>query len=431
MSVFKAVWSSLRGAYLACNPSASRAEGIVRGIFYLTCLQVVFLTPYVVIIPGERSNVFSGLLCAVSLLAAWLVVGRRTVDRKSPEIVISIVLTALVVLSGLFSSTPGSSSARGFVVLASGLGGFWCARILLASEEARRFFQYFSLVVLGVLLALCLAGYLIFASVERFVDVNAHPLADRILLLWFAPLSLLFGGSVPAWGTAVPMLCVSYLVFYLSNLRSAILIPLVLALVAVSFGALRLRHFLVIIVLAVAAMAFFFQKLPTWKMGKEFEPAYYRVENYLFSWHVALKHPWLGIGLRAPREEFLADYQIKYPYTTKEKFTNSVRLLRTSENTFLTFMAELGFPFLILYTASLVILLKRLIRSFGGSPGTVFFHPLALLLPITAGILHFQVLDGLLLPQISWFFHILLGLIPFDQSDPGNEQGKQHSTGAQ
>jgi ABC-type uncharacterized transport system YnjBCD ATPase subunit len=35
-----------------------------------------------------------------------------------------------------------------------------------------------------------------------------------------------------------------------------------------------------------------------------------------------------------------------------------------------------------------------------------------LLLPLTASLLHFQFFDGLLFPQLSWFFHILLGLIP-------------------
>jgi hypothetical protein len=41
-----------------------------------------------------------------------------------------------------------------------------------------------------------------------------------------------------------------------------------------------------------------------------------------------------------------------------------------------------------------------------------YLPALALLLPIAAGLLHFQVFDGLLNPQISWFFHVLLGMIP-------------------
>jgi len=147
-------------------------------------------------------------------------------------------------------------------------------------------------------------------------------------------------------------------------------------------------------------------------MGKEAEPVYYRLENYGFSWSIAVRHPVLGIGLRAPREEFLNDYEIKYPYVTREKFADSVKGITTSDNIFLTFMADLGFPFLLLYSFSLIVLLIRLVRRVVAPPSASFLPPLALLLPVSAGLLYFQVYDGLLFPQISWFFHILLGLIP-------------------
>ncbi len=62
-----------------------------------------------------------------------------------------------------------------------------------------------------------------------------------------------------------------------------------------------------------------------------------------------------------PRDTYLEGYSIKYPYVTKEKFSGSVNWVVSSENIFLTFMAELGFPFLLLYTFSLGYLLFRLI----------------------------------------------------------------------
>jgi len=36
-----------------------------------------------------------------------------------------------------------------------------------------------------------------------------------------------------------------------------------------------------------------------------------------------------------------------------------------------------------------------------------------LLFPLTVALVHYQLFDGLLFPQSCWFFHLLLGLIPF------------------
>jgi hypothetical protein len=268
--------------------------------------------------------------------------------------------------------------------------------------------------MLAGILVVSLVSFFYRGDIFQILDANPHPLESRILILWFAPLALLFEKSGPARIGAALLLAVSYLVFCLSEVRSVILITLMLCLLAAFWGALRFKHLLLIFIPLLAIIPYFYYHLPHWKigLGKEHEPAYYRVENYPFSWHIALKHPFLGIGLRAPREEFLRDYEIKYPYVTRERFVQTLARVRTSENIFLTFMVEVGFPFLILYLFSLVILFRRLVHRVAMPASACCLPPLALLLPLTAALLHFQVLDGLLLPQISWFFHILLGLIP-------------------
>jgi predicted membrane metal-binding protein len=53
-----------------------------------------------------------------------------------------------------------------------------------------------------------------------------------------------------------------------------------------------------------------------------------------------------------------------------------------------------------------------------------YFPPLALFLPITAVLLHSILYDSLLYPQVSWFFHLLLGLIPLR---PGRGLGEPYS----
>ena len=144
----------------------------------------------------------------------------------------------------------------------------------------------------------------------------------------------------------------------------------------------------------------------------EYEPAYYRVENFAFSWHIAVHHPLLGIGLLTPRNEFLKDYDIKYPYVTRENFSNSLKSIIVADNMFLTFMVGAGFPLLLLYCFSLTILLGRLVGSLGTDLPATPIPPLALFLPLVGALLTFFVYDILLHPQVCWFFHLLLGLIP-------------------
>ena len=256
--------------------SLSFAPKIVWIFFFGTSLQLAFLQPYIQLIPGERANVFSGLLCAITL-GAILIFSPKALKKQPFEVSISIVLALLMVLSGLFSSTPGSSSARGFVILASGLGGFWSARALITSDNSQRIFLWFSFIMLAGILLLSLISYLFAGNVHHFLDANPHTLADRILLLWFAPLALLLGSAGPARIVAAVLLMLSYLLFYLSDLRSVVIIPVVLCLLAFWFGALRFKYLVVFFLLLGAIIMFFFQHLPREKIGKEFEPAYYRV----------------------------------------------------------------------------------------------------------------------------------------------------------
>lgn len=399
---------ALKELYRTATPS----EKVVWLFFCFTSAHLAFLQPYIDLVPGERSKVFSGLLCAISVAAAWVVYSKRRPSSRSPEFIVSMLLAALIALSSMFSLIPESSSFRGFVVFASAFGGFWCARMLLATKPAQAVFLWLCMFLLAGIIVLCLIGYAARGEVQYLVDTNPHPVADRMMLLFFAPLTFILGGEGLGVAAGVTLFVLAYVVFYLSNLRSAMLIPLMLGVLAVLLGALRLRYFIALLIPLAVVIALFFHKLPWIKIGPEYEPAYYRAENYPFSWHIATKHPWLGIGLRAPRDQFLQDYEIKYPYVTKEKLAESVKNIVSSENIFLTFMAELGFPFVLLYSLSVGCLVVRLVRIARCGDPTAVVPPIALLLSVAAGLVHFQVLDGLLHPQISWFFHILLGMVP-------------------
>jgi len=397
-----------------CARPETFLEGIAFGLFLFTSFQAALLFPDITFIQGERAKLFPGLLAGLSLLAAILFGRRSSAWWTKPEIAASTVLAALIMASSLMSEAWESSLLRGFVVVASGLGGFWCARILLHSAGRQWFFVGFCAALLFLVGVMGLVGYFNAGDIIEYLDVNPHPLACRILLLSFAPVALIMLRRVLPIAIGLSLLGLSYSIFLFSNLRSAALIPVVLAFVAAAYRILKLRYLLISFVPIMLALAFFFSQLPEVKKGLalESEPTYYRIENYPFSLHIALKHPWLGIGLRAPRESYLADYEMSYPYVSKEIFADSVRRIVTSENTFLNFMVDLGFPFLLLYLACLGSLFSKLIRATRNPFKFDTIPPLAILLALTAGVLHFLVLDGLLHAHISWFFHILLGLIP-------------------
>lgn len=386
------------------------AEKITWLLFAATCSQLALQWPYVVLVPGVRTNLFSGLLCFLTLAAAWIL-GRRGLTYKSPEVLVSAALSLLATVSALHSPTPLSSSYRVLVLLASGLGGFWCARLLLNTPENQRRFRNLCLVLLAAVLLLSLAGYGATGEIHHYLFKGSnHPLITVIYLLSFAPLTLLGEKSRPRKGVAVVLLVLGYAILCLSQRLSVIFIPLGLGILGALWGALRWRHLVAALGVAAVIIGLSVHQISWFKLSTSYPV--YRVENIFFSWSIAKQHPVWGIGLRAPRDQFLEAYQIKYPYETRKQFVKNVDLLVTPDNQILTFMTGLGFPFTILYCLAVLILLLKLKGTVGRPPAGGSLPPLALLFSLGLALVHFQVYDGLLFAQDSWFFHILLGLIP-------------------
>ncbi|MGB6068490.1 MAG: O-antigen ligase family protein, partial [Desulfomonilaceae bacterium] len=395
------------------------AEKLVWLIFVAACFQLTFLVPYWVVVPGERTNVFSGIVCAVALVSTLLLTKNRWARLSRGEILVSLGLVILATASSLTSETPWSSSLRGFVLVASGLGGFWCSRIILKNIGAQKFFAYICAGLLACVLVLSCWDFFTERSVFDFLYSNPHPLVSMIFLLSFAPLSLV--AMRKPFITAcigVPLLVFAYAVLYLCGSRivsGVIISSLLMFIVAVlapvkSYRTVTLMA--VLLLMASCSTSNYIEHVSK----KSFSNIGYqegRMELYPFSWHIAKHHPFLGIGLRSPRVKYLQDYQIWHPALKPQDFVTIVKQDITSENILLCFMVDLGFPFLILYIFALVVLFSRLVRTgFGAVQGT-FFHPLALLLPLAGSFFHSLTTDTLLYPQICWYFFILLGLIPF------------------
>lgn len=395
----------------------TRGEKITWIFFAATSMQLAFQQPSLILMPGERTNLFSGLWCFLTLMVAILCRRPGSIRLKSPEFLISLSLTVMAVLSGLCSITPFSSSLRVLVLLASGLGGFWCARLLLDSPANQQRFQGLCLLLFAGIVLLSLAGYYASSSTSEggriyyFLRVHPQPLTSMILLLSFAPLALLRQASSPLIWAGIILLGLGFAALCLSMTVSVVLIPIVLVVLGTIMGTIRLKHLLLVLIPLVVTVGLFRHQIPWSKLTNKAH-LHYRLENYAFSWHIAKQHPLLGIGVRAPRENFLAGYQLAHPYVSHETFAENLADIVSADNNFLTLMTGLGLPFVITYSAAVIMLLVKLVGLAYHPPPGLAIHPLLLLFPVVVGLVQFQLFDGLLFPQNCWFFHIFLGLIP-------------------
>jgi O-Antigen ligase len=389
----------------------TRSEKVIWLFFAATSLQLAFLQPYITLAPGVRTNLFSGLLCFLTLAVALIFARQGAIRWKSPEFLVSAALVVLGVISALHSSLPLASSFRVFVLLASGLGGFWCARILLNTPKNQECFLWLCTFLLAAVVLLSLAGYLTSREIGHYFFKGAnHPLVNLIFLWSFAPLTLLGRKSRRLTLVGAILLVLSYVVLCLSQRLSVVFIPLGLGILGLVFGALRWKQVVVALLVIGTIIGFAAHRILWFKANPANEV--YRIENYFFSWSIAAQHPLLGIGLRVPREGFLKDYRLKFAHEPKEKFAMDVADIVTSDNQILTFLVGIGFPFTIIYGLAVLILLVKLIRVAGQPPPGLYLPPLAILFSLGLAVVHWQLYDGLLFPQDSWFFHVLLGLIP-------------------
>jgi O-antigen ligase len=392
----------------------SRAEKVLWIFFAGTSAQLTFHNPYLILVPGERTNLLAGLLCLLTLLAVLIWGRKEALKLKSPEFLVSGVLLVLAVVSAWLNGF--AASCRVFALLASGLGGFWTARILLDTPANQRRFEWLGLLLLTGLIPVSLASFFFTHDIGKVLNFNSHPLTDTIVLLSFGPLVFLAGGSRPLKCWAIITLGAGYLVLLLSKVVSAVVIPLAALLaVGIFFREVRPKHLILALLAGLLLIGLCFHKILWVKLTVSKMPYYlaYRLENYPFAWHVAKQHPIFGIGLRTPREEYLQDYRLRFPYYGEGKFPKKLHTDVSADNTFLTFVTGLGFPFVIIYGLALMGLFGKLIRLTWRPPPAPSLPPLALLLPLAMALAHFQVYDGLLYPQNCWFFHLLLGLIPW------------------
>lgn len=386
-------------------------------LFCLTTVQLVFQQPYIVILPDERAKVFSATLCLLTLVITILIGRDKHRFKFGADFWISVILSLIAILSGIFSIAPRQSLERVYVILSAGLGGYWCSKFLLTEPSFRRIFQWIVNALLLCVIFLSLLGLYLTGKPHQFIDFHWHPVGSRLLLMSFAPLTLLFGdvrrnraiGGI----ILVTNLIAIYIVGRYAFIESILVIPGIVSIIAFfvfKWTGTSRRIMAVILAVTIAAGIFFAYVNPK-KLNRDHVSVAYRVESLFFSIDIASRHPWLGNGLWAPRDAFFKDYTPYYPFVSKEQFSQWVKEYMTSEDLYLTFLADLGVPFVMLYFGGILYILIRLTQMNQRPGSKLGFHPTAILLPLLAECLRFFIVDDLFEPQISWFFHILLGLV--------------------
>jgi hypothetical protein len=397
-------------------------------IFLGVCFHLIFFIPSPTIIGIPRVKLYSGVVCAIALLSALWSARRKPRIGSNLEFLATIVLICLGILSGMLSKYPIEATYRTFVLWTSCAGGFWAARIVLASPERARQFILLTAPALGVVLILCLISYKIYGRIwhYHYVDTNEHALAGKIFMLWIGPLWLLREKSLYKKAIAIMLLLTSCAVFFLAYLKIAMLICPILLFIAVVVNLISLKRFLAIIIILSIPLGYVLTNLPPIKrFDPSIAPIFYRVEQYFVSFDIAKQNPILGIGLHTPRIEYIKNYEPVLSSTDKEKFIEQITIIRVSENIFFTFIADLGIPFFVIYTLCLFSLVLRLvsncIKDLKNRSGNALSQ--ILIIPLFAGLIHFLVWDGLLHPQEAWFFHVLLGLGTLNGQELGTDDG--------
>ena len=170
----------------------TRAEKVIWLFFAATSIQLAFLQPYVVLAPGQRVNLFSGLLCFLSLIVALILARRGAIKVKSPEFLVSVALVVLGVTKRSPQPDPPGFVSPGLRPVGLGVG-----RLLVRPDLTEHPGKP---APLPVALPLS-AGWGRALEPGRipahgridyyFFKGSNHPLTDVIFLLSFAPLALL------------------------------------------------------------------------------------------------------------------------------------------------------------------------------------------------------------------------------------------------
>lgn len=367
-------------------------------------IQATLLVPYVVLVPGERTNLFSPLLMLLPALAL-LCGARRGWFGKS--FACWATLGVGLIAASLFSQEPVPALMRAFAFFAPAASGLFCAWRLLADGSRRKLF------LMALTFCYCALGtsYWLLREAPHYQGLHQHALTGTLVLLATGPLHMVYSGPGPRRWLGSALIALGFALCLANGSRYLALLPMVLIFAAWWGKRLSLAKTLCALTAALALAGLFFQLKPS-KVPRlnDYESTFYRLEGIPASMYLMLRHPLAGIGMRAPREELLQDYEPVFHLTSKENFLAVVAKNVTADNQYLSLPVGIGLPLSLLYFVLIWQLFRRYHgEAFRGRPPMP--SSLAPAIPLVATLVHCTVYDGLFYPQVNWFFHLLLGMV--------------------
>lgn len=393
------------------TPSATR-PGAAFWLLAAASVQAALLAPYVVLVPGERTNLFSPLLMLLPALA--LLPGAKQCWFGRSFACWTALAAGFTAVS-LAGPEPIPALLRAFAFVAPAASGLFCAWRLFSDPGGRRAFLH----LLSLCFAALCAAWLLFRGTPHFAELHHHALTGTLVLLAAGPISLLRDGRRGLRALGAALLALGFVLCLAAGSRYLAVLPL--ALIPLAWGTGRIGRTPALLGLAAAlvlAAAFFQAKPDKVPRVNNYESTFYRLEGIPASLTILARHPLAGIGIRTERAALLADYEPVLGMADKASFLAVVGKNVTADNQYLSLPVGVGLPLALLYFGLIWRLVRRYRTGALRDPARGAAE-LAPAIPLAATLLHFCLYDGLFYPQISWFFHLLLGLGAF--AAPGGE----------
>lgn len=399
---------------LVSQPSMTRNNLIQFSAVALVCIQSAFLFPYIILLHGERTNLFTPTLALIALcVVLFCKYTTRTKNKgmlwQKWEPYAWLAFVGLTMVAGGLSLERTSSLYRSFAFCAPALGGYWCGR--LTSDET--LWNRYSTGLFTVMFTSLSVGQILYGPNQAFIGVHHHAMTNMLIVLGAGPLTLFV--RTKNWRIkllSLSILSLGFCAAFIIGSRFTILLPFVLFPILTFSGYIKKRYSTLAIVLFLGLAALFFTLRPS-KIPqlKNYESVFYRVEGIPTAIHIVKQHPFFGIGIRASRAPYLENYTILSGLTDKTSYMRIVKNNVTSDNMFTTLLVGLGLIPTALYMGMIGIYSTRLIKTFK-LPQKEGLANTMIGLTLVCCLIHFSVQDGLLHPQINWYFHFMIGLVP-------------------
>jgi O-antigen ligase len=351
-------------------------------------------------------------------LMLWLAYSWQVITKREHRL--EIILMVSIIILGIVNTSLSDFVSRSIdsmrTFLLTGLFALWASMFLVNDPRRRKMFDWLCAGALGVILPVEIILRLVRgdsgSTVFQVFTLHPIPLGTLIILLSPGPVRLIVSKNFTIKLLGWLSVLLSLILILLTHKRGTWIALAAMLVVGMLYHGRRLRYLALAGLLALA-LTLAFQAPRLFALLDPKIPAHstirHRLELQRLAWHIWLKHPVMGIGLRPfDHEHYLSDYQ----QHDKElhTFPQSVAILQTLDNMLLTGLVELGTSMTFFYLGLVIFILVkycRRLRSWPESSPLDWYRVLVLL----GFAIHSLTYDSLLFPSVNWLFHVQVGIM--------------------